>query len=111
MDRMATPTLGSERVAVVDSLRGAALLGILTMNITLGQPGATRLNPLISGGFHGANFVAWVAGYLLFDEKMVTMFSMLFGAGIVLFSRRLEQRGGSRMVVLPSVGGFIGNWR
>ena len=90
---MDTPTLETERVAVVDLLRGAALLGILTMNITLGQPGATRLNPLISGGFEGANFVAWVAGYLLFDEKMITMFSLLFGAGIVLFSKRLEQRG------------------
>lgn len=80
-------------MAVIDGLRGVAQLGILTMNITLGQPGATRLNPLISAGFDGVNFAAWIAGYFLFDEKMITLFSMLFGAGIVLFSMRLEHRG------------------
>jgi len=87
------PTAATERLAVIDVLRGVALLGILTMNITLGQPGATRLNPLISGGFEGANFAMWVAGYFLFDEKMITLFSMLFGAGVVLFCRRLDRQG------------------
>ena len=78
---------------MIDVLRGFAVLGILTMNITLGQPGATRLNPTIAGGFEGTDFVAWVIGYFLFDEKMITMFSMLFGAGVVLFADRLERRG------------------
>lgn len=90
---MANPTPPPERIAVIDVLRGAALLGILTMNITLGQPGVTRLNPLIAGSFESANFMAWIAGYFLFDDKMITLFSLLFGAGIGLFASRLEQRG------------------
>lgn len=72
------------RLPFLDLLRGFAMLGILTMNITLGLPGASRLNPEIAGGFSGANFWLWLTGYLLFDEKMITLFSYLFGAGICL---------------------------
>ena len=49
------------------------------MNIlSLGLPGTSRLNPNVAGGFTGVNYVAWLVGYFLFDEKMITIFSMLF---------------------------------
>lgn len=101
-------TKPSERLAALDILRGFALLGILTMNITLGLPGAARLVPTIAGGFTGANFAVWVAGFLLFDEKMITLFSMLFGAGILLIGGKSGGGAGKlfarRQLILLGIG-------
>lgn len=101
-------TKSSERVAALDILRGFALLGILTMNISLGLPGAARLVPTIAGGFSGANFVVWAAGFLLFDEKMISLFSMLFGAGILLIGSKSGGSAGRlfarRQLILLGIG-------
>ncbi len=96
-----------ERLASIDVLRGFALLGILTMNITLALPGANHLNPTIAGGFTGVHFAAWLAGFLLFDEKMITLFSMLFGAGLVLMTGRMESRGGPSAVLFYRRSGVL----
>lgn len=88
----AGPVTPAERIAALDVLRGVAVLGILTMNISLALPGPSRSVPTVSGGFDGANFVLWLVGFLLFDEKMVSLFSMLFGAGMVLQARRAVAR-------------------
>lgn len=96
MNEQAEPVTSSERLNSIDVLRGFALLGILTMNIlSLGLPGTARLNPTVAGGFSGINYYAWLAGYFLFDEKMITIFSMLFGAGLVLMTDRSNQQGRS----------------
>lgn len=101
-------TKPSERLAALDILRGFALLGILTMNITLGLPGAARLVPTIAGGFTGANFAVWTAGFLLFDEKMITLFSMLFGAGILMIGSKSGSNAGRlfarRQLILLGIG-------
>jgi uncharacterized protein len=90
------PVTSSEWITSIDILRGFALLGILTMNIlSLGLPSTARLNPNVAGGFTGINWVAWLVGYFLFDEKMITIFSMLFGAGLVLMTARSNQQGRS----------------
>ena len=79
------PLWTSDRLIPMDVVRGGAVLGILAMNIlSIGLPGAARLNPLIAGGFDGTNRFLWWVGYLMFDEKMIALFSMLFGAGLVL---------------------------
>lgn len=88
-----SPAPAASRVANLDILRGCAILGILTMNITLGQPSAARLNPTLAGGFEGPNFALWLIGYFLFDEKMITLLAMLFGAGICLQTEAVETRG------------------
>ena len=96
MSEQARPVTSSERMASMDVLRGFALLGILTMNIlSLGLPSTARLNPYVAGGFTGINYFAWLVGYFLFDEKMITIFSMLFGAGLVLMTDRSNQPGRS----------------
>jgi len=96
MIRTSGPVTSSERITSIDVLRGFALLGILTMNIlSLGLPGTARLNPNVAGGFTGINWIAWLVGYFLFDEKMITIFSMLFGAGLVLMTARSNQQGRS----------------
>ena len=76
------------------------------MNIlSLGLPGTARLNPNVAGGFTGMNYEAWLVGYFLFDEKMITIFSMLFGAGLVLMTDRSKQRGkSSTMLYYRRVG-------
>jgi uncharacterized protein len=90
------PVAANERVAAVDVLRGFALLGILAMNIVgFGWPGAAYGDPTRGGGFQGLDRVIWVFNHLFFEMKMMTLFSMLFGAGLVLMSERSDQRGAS----------------
>ena len=82
----------SERLELIDVLRGFALLGILPINIlSLALPGMAYFNPTIASGFSGGNFAAWSLSYVLFEEKMMTIFSILFGAGLVLMTDRVQQ--------------------
>jgi uncharacterized protein len=106
------PTGKAERLIAIDVVRGVAVLGILAMNIlSIGLPGAARLNPMIAGGFQGKDRYLWWIGYLFFDEKMIALFSMLFGAGLVLQAERAIRSGHSparlfyrRMFVLLLIG-------
>ena len=92
----AEPVTASERVAAVDVLRGFALLGILAMNIVgFAWPGEAYDNPTRGGGFGGFDRFIWAFNHLFFEMKMMTLFSMLFGAGLVLMSERSEERGAS----------------
>ena len=100
MSEQSAPVTSSDRLVPIDVLRGFALCGILTMNIlSLGLPGTARLNPNVAGGFNGVNYVAWLVGFFLFDEKMITIFSMLFGAGLVLMADRTNQQGKSSTIL------------
>src|SRR5262245_5716878 len=91
-----TPVTPAERVTAVDVLRGVALLGILPMNIiAFAWPFAAYFDPTAGGGFEGLDRVIWIACHIVFDQKMLTIFSMLFGAGLVLMGDRAEARGRS----------------
>ena len=88
--------LKGARVESLDVLRGFAVLGILIINIrAFSMPEAAYLNPTMWGDLTGINFAAWFFGHLLADTKFITIFSMLFGAGICLFADRAEARGGN----------------
>lgn len=90
------PVAEPERITAVDTLRGFALCGILVMNIiAFALPDAAYGNPPVAGGFAGADFVAWLTSHLFFELKMMSIFSMLFGAGLVLMGERAEARGGT----------------
>lgn len=79
----------------IDVLRGFALLGILVMNIqSFAMIGAAYFNPTAYGDLNGGNYLVWVSGRLLADQKFMSIFSMLFGAGIVLMAERLVRAGG-----------------
>ena len=87
------PVAETERIASIDVLRGVALLGILTINIPLfSMIEAVLFNPTAYGDFSGANRVVWILSYLFGDQKFMTLFSMLFGAGIVLMAERAESK-------------------
>ena len=99
------------RIDSIDVLRGFALLGILVMNIQLfAMPEAAYYNPTAYGDLEGANLYVWLGGRLLADQKFMTIFSMLFGAGIVLMTARAEARGESGRVHYRRMGwlGLIG---
>jgi uncharacterized protein len=88
---LAGPVTESERIAPLDTLRGFALLGILVMNIqAFSMINAAYMNPSAYGDLTGANWWVWYLSHVLADTKMMTAFSMLFGAGIVLMTSRAE---------------------
>ncbi|RKD97780.1 DUF418 domain-containing protein [Halopiger aswanensis] len=90
------PTAPSERIVALDALRGFALLGILIINIRVfAMPEATLGNPTVYGDFTGGNYWAWVVGHVFAQQKFITIFTFLFGGGVVLFTQKAEQRGRS----------------
>ena len=56
---------------------------------------AACFNPTAYGDLTGANEWVWRMIRILADLKFMTIFSMLFGAGIVLMTSRAESRGRS----------------
>ena len=89
------PVEVADRIESLDVLRGFAVLGILVMNIqSFAMPGAAYLNPTAYGDLNGINFFTWLVSYLLVDQKFMSIFSLLFGAGICLFADRAEARSG-----------------
>jgi uncharacterized protein len=92
MDRKKLPN-EEDRIEALDITRGFALLGILIMNIqSFSMPGATYINPKAYGDFNGINKIVWILGYIFADLKFLTLFSLLFGAGIILFCQKAEPK-------------------
>jgi uncharacterized protein len=90
----AGPVGRSDRIFSIDVLRGFAVLGILVMNIqSFSMIGAAYMNPYAYGDLTGANYAVWFLSHLLADSKFMTIFSLLFGAGVVLMSSRREAAG------------------
>jgi uncharacterized protein len=90
------PVSGRERIQSIDVLRGFSLLGILAINIYFfALPSGVYFDPTIAGGFTGVNLFTWKATYLFFLQKMMSIFSMLFGAGLILMHDRAETAGKS----------------
>ena len=90
------PTVRQDRFGSIDTLRGVALLGIFVMNIPVfALTGTAFFNPPVAGGFEGVNYLTWLASHLLFDMKMMAIFSMLFGAGVALMAERMAATGRS----------------
>jgi uncharacterized protein len=86
------PTVRSERIAAMDIIRGIALFGILLMNILVFGLYKAYFDPTNSGGATGWNLTAWWMNTLFFEGTMRGMFSMLFGAGILLFTGRSSEK-------------------
>ncbi|MFI4915642.1 MAG: DUF418 domain-containing protein [Phycisphaerales bacterium JB060] len=106
------PTTRWDRIDAIDTLRGVALLGIFVMNVPIfALTGTAFFNPPVAGGFEGLDYLTWLFSHLLFDMKMMAIFSMLFGAGVALMADRLTKTGRSaagvhymRMVWLLVIG-------
>ncbi|MGD9810503.1 MAG: DUF418 domain-containing protein [Sphingobium sp.] len=94
--RPAPPT---PRIRTMDIARGFAVMGILLMNvIAFSMPEAAYLNPDAWGGRGGADRLTWALSFILFDGKMRGLFSLLFGASMLLLMDRTEMSGGDGRV-------------
>jgi uncharacterized protein len=88
------PVSASERLEALDVLRGFALLGILAMNIrSMGAPFSAYMYPYALFDYTGASRAAYVFTSVVFDLKMMGLFSMLFGAGALLYAAKSTETG------------------
>jgi len=89
----AAPVSQSERIILIDSLRGLALLGILMMNIPFfAIPDPASFNPFVRNEMGTINGKTWYFIEWFLEGSQRAIFSMLFGAGILLFISRLQKR-------------------
>jgi uncharacterized protein len=87
------PISPAERATSLDVLRGFAVLGILIMNIqSYAMIGAAYINPTAYGDLSGLNKWVWILSHIFGDQKFMTLFSIMFGAGIVMMSGRAEEK-------------------
>ena len=88
----------TNRLPALDLIRGVAVLGILAINIAgFSGPMAGTISPALTGTVtrisSAYDTLAFAASLVLFEGKMRALFSLLFGAGIVLFWQSAEARG------------------
>lgn len=87
------PVGAHERIAVIDILRGFALLGILLMNMEAFSGPLDLSFTGIDPHWHGADYWADAAIYVLVQGKFFTVFSLLFGAGFSVMAQRADVAG------------------
>ena len=99
-----------ERNVTLDFVRGVAILGILLLNISaFGLPKAAYLNPAWYGAITPRDAWTWAFLDLIGQVKFLTLFALLFGAGLL-----------KRSVIVPMVLATVywhwahsmaGNWQ
>lgn len=81
----------ADRIQTIDVVRGVAVMGILLMNIVaFGLPSYAYLDPTYYGLSGSADWTAWAINYVVSDGKFRALFTMLFGASMVLIAERAE---------------------
>lgn len=96
-----------ERNVTLDFVRGVAILGILLLNISaFGLPKAAYLNPAWSGTFTTSDAWTWAILDLFAQVKFLTLFALLFGAGLQMLLHRGKRWIQSRLTLLVLLGFF-----
>ncbi|HEX5655184.1 MAG TPA: hypothetical protein VFX58_19060, partial [Chitinophagaceae bacterium] len=91
--QVAAPVSQSERIVIIDSLRGIALLGILMMNMPyFSMPFPVPDTLVLRNEWGTINQSTWYFINWFLEGSQRALFSLLFGAGILLFIGRLEKR-------------------
>ena len=92
-EALAPPGSNSERIDVLDVLRGFALFGIFLMNIEFFNRPVATADLGMAVGPEGVDWLAgWFVNYFV-QGKFWTIFALLFGMGFALMLRRAEQTG------------------
>jgi len=93
---MANPSIAADRVTSLDAVRGVAVFGILLMNaVSFGLRPEAYFNISADGMSGPLDWVIGTVAEVFIDQKMMALFSMLFGASVVLFYDRLASTGRS----------------
>ena len=93
---MTATTESAPRILTLDVLRGIAVMGILAMNIiAFAMPFQAYQNYLAFGGDDATDLWAWILSTIFVDGKMRAMFSLLFGASMLLVIDRADASGES----------------
>ncbi|NNC72930.1 MAG: DUF418 domain-containing protein [Sphingomonadaceae bacterium] len=91
---MATTSPTDIRFLSLDLIRGVGVMGILLMNIVaFGMPFQAYSNPMAYGGSSPLDLAVWATNFVLVDSKMRGLFSVLFGASMLLVVERAEVKG------------------
>ena len=94
-----------ERNVTLDFVRGVAILGILLLNISaFGLPKAAYLNPAWYGDITQRDAWTWASLDLFAQVKFLTLFALLFGAGLQMLLRRGARWIQSRLTLLVLLG-------
>lgn len=94
-----------ERNVTLDFVRGVAILGILLLNINgFGLPKAAYLNPAWYGDITSRDAWTWAVLDLFAQVKFLTLFALLFGAGLQLLLPRGKRWIQSRLTLLALLG-------
>ncbi len=105
-------TTSPDRVLSLDQIRGLAVMGIFSVNVVgMAMIFEAYFYPPDYGFDSLADRIMWAANFVLVDGKFRSLFSMLFGASLVLVCERAIASGTSawrvhypRMVVLLGFG-------
>jgi uncharacterized protein len=88
------------RHLTLDAIRGFAVMGILAMNIiAFSMPEMGFMTPALGGPPTPAELASWISSFILVDGKMRGLFSLLFGASLLLVVERADTKGESPAAV------------
>ena len=88
------PTSARERIVALDALRGFALFGVLLVNLPfMALPTSEAFRTPDTETDSLANILAWALERAFFETKFFTIFSFLFGMGLILQMQRAEVSG------------------
>lgn len=92
----ATPVPKEERLVALDLMRGIGVLGILLANVAaFGHVDLAYYWPgALPGGGNAGDRWIWLAQFVAVDGKFRGLFTLLFGAGLLLFVERASERTG-----------------
>ncbi len=86
------PVDKADRIQTVDLIRGFALLGILLMNIPgFGGVDGMMFEKILNGPHNTKDYYAVETIFTFFDGTMRGLFSMIFGAGMILFTMNKKE--------------------
>jgi len=105
------PVGEQERIVTLDVLRGVAVLGILLVNILTFAFTFSEFSVLSWRGMAPVDAAARLFIKFFAEFKFITIFSLLFGMGLAIQSRRAQQRGAPfartyvrRLIILLIIG-------
>ena len=87
------PVAASDRIQLLDILRGFALLGIFLMNIEFFSRSLLDVSTGIEPGLSGVDWLADAFVYAFVRGKFWTLFSLLFGMGFAVMLSRAQAAG------------------